>query len=437
MSSSKQKESDKDHGTNTPSNVIRKPNKRKSLLSLGSSIVSIWSNMKTGTDVLRNGVSLPIELYEPMTILQRTAEMFAYANLLTKAARQTDPIERLIYSTAYCVSGFVGTQRLFSNLNPMLGETFEYIDPEEGYRVLTEQVCHHPPVTALHADSSSWSVYSNCRVVTKFLGNSLDLRPCGRTYILFPECNELLFYSSPQVRIHNLVFGSMWLEHYGELKLTNLKTKASSVIKFKKSGVFSGLHYDVQGKLFDEKGNVLATFEGLWNQKLTVTRNKKSEKSEPEVIWNVDPSFFLPDSQYNFTEFAQKLIEFNSIHNPQILPPSDSRLRPDRLALQKGEVEQANLSKRFLEEQQRRFEKQRKDDNVEWEPSYFRNYDNGVIPETMYLYDGNYWEQREEKEKKIKEGEDPGDLLLPDHIKNQQADFVSLAKEYENLSAQK
>ena len=45
--------------------------------------------------------SLPVFLNEPLTILQKTAEVFGFSDLLTKAANHTDPYVRMVYVTTF------------------------------------------------------------------------------------------------------------------------------------------------------------------------------------------------------------------------------------------------------------------------------------------------------------------------------------------------
>jgi hypothetical protein len=43
--------------------------------------------------------------------------------------------------------------RIRKPFNPLLGETFEYIDPKRKFMYLSEQVSHHPPVSAFECES--------------------------------------------------------------------------------------------------------------------------------------------------------------------------------------------------------------------------------------------------------------------------------------------
>lgn len=76
-----------------------------------SLLTTLISSISLGMDVFKSGIPIPIQFYEPMTVLQRAAEMFAYSDLLIKASEETDPYSRLAYVVAYTISGFVGSER--------------------------------------------------------------------------------------------------------------------------------------------------------------------------------------------------------------------------------------------------------------------------------------------------------------------------------------
>jgi len=54
--------------------------------------------------------------------------------------------------------------------NPLLGETYELVNQEGGYCVIVEQVSHHPPMTALHAESDKWVFWQEYKLDIKFRG---------------------------------------------------------------------------------------------------------------------------------------------------------------------------------------------------------------------------------------------------------------------------
>ena len=69
--------------------------------------------------------------------------------MLEKAIDEPDSLKRLAIVSAYAISMFTNLEKSNTKpFNPMLGETFEYVTDK--YKVIAEQVSHHPPVTAWH-----------------------------------------------------------------------------------------------------------------------------------------------------------------------------------------------------------------------------------------------------------------------------------------------
>lgn len=393
---------------------------------------AMLSSLSLGMDLFRSGISLPIQIHEPMTILQRTTEMMTYSNLLVDANNAPDSYSRFAYVVAYAVSGFVGTERLFSDFNPILGETFEWIDPNTGAYVIAEQVSHHPPITSLHAENDDFILYQNVFVEAKFLGNSIDLRPQGRTYIHFKKSDDFFFFKSPNMRLRNIILGGMWIEHYGNMEIQNIKTGDTCIIKFKKSGLFEGTRYEVSGNITDSEGSKRVYVHGFWNKVLYgdwISHTGTHMPGYHSKLWSVDLNSFL-DGQYNFTKYAQKLLECNENHPKELLPPTDSRLRIDRVALAKNDYDTASKYKRHLELKQRNDKKEREKSNKTWVPVYFEKKTCEEFNEDVYIYSGGYWENREEKKKnldnKVADFKDP---FENEKIKGTACDFRAMRKE--------
>lgn len=105
-------------------------------------------------------ITLPVSFNEPTSLLQRVAEDMEYAELLNNAADRPDPTERMVYVATFAASEYASTiGRVAKPFNPLLGETYEYARPDQGYRFFIEQVSHHPPIGAAHAESDKWDYY--------------------------------------------------------------------------------------------------------------------------------------------------------------------------------------------------------------------------------------------------------------------------------------
>ncbi len=76
-----------------------------------------------------------------------------------------------------------------------------------------------------------------------------------------------------------------------------------------------------------------------------------------------------------------------------MLPPTDTRFRPDQRALENGDFKLAAFEKNRLEEKQRAVRKYNEKNKIEFKPSYFDEWKNPDDPEqTYYRYNGKYFE---------------------------------------------
>lgn len=75
-----------------------------------------------------------------------------------------------------------------------------------------------------------------------------------------------------------------------------------------------------------------------------------------------------------------------------LLPPTDTRLRPDQRALERGDLEEAERLKAQLENAQRDRRKQREEKGEKHEPKWFTY--RKEFEEELWQYNGRYWEMR-------------------------------------------
>ena len=94
---------------------------------------------------------------------------------------------------------------------------------------------------------------------------------------------------------------------------------------------------------------------------------------------------------YNFTSFGLQL-NYNPDSLRPTLPPTDSRFRPDQLALENGQTELASSEKARLEEKQRAACRERTEP---YEATYFREQIEPTSGDTIYLTTNDYWKTKE------------------------------------------
>lgn len=319
-------------------------------------------------------IAFPVTFNEPLTLLQRTAEEVEYYHLLHEASQTQDPIERMCYVAAFAVSGYAHTRHRSSRkgFNPLLAETFEI--PE--LKFIAEKVSHNPVVMAYHAEGDGWELYGTSCGKTKFWGKSLEFIPIGTHHVKIG--NDHYQWTKPHSFMRNLMMGTKYLEHTGNMTIDNVSTGARCVVEFKETGYW-GVPNQVNGAMYSPTGEIETTLEGKWDEALA----RKLSPNHLQVLWRATP---FPKNTLDFYGFTAWGITLNEV-TPNLkdkLPATDSRNRPDVRALEEGNLDLAEAEKERLEELQRERRRQGRDR----EPRWFRSEGD------EWVYAGGYWEQR-------------------------------------------
>lgn len=56
--------------------------------------------------------------------------------------------------------------------NPLLGETYEFVDANKNFRFFAEQVSHHPPIGAAIAECGAFDYWQDQMIKTKYVAPS-------------------------------------------------------------------------------------------------------------------------------------------------------------------------------------------------------------------------------------------------------------------------
>jgi hypothetical protein len=328
-------------------------------------------------------VILPVWIMQPFTMLQNMAEIMEYTECLDKAAATEDPHERMAWVVAFTMGPFAAVERPWKPFNPILGETFEYHKPTTGVKYIAEQVSHHPPVGASHAESPLWTYDLVSAPKTKFLGNSLEVYPVGRTRIKLKGTGEVYSLVPPPTKAHNVIIGSTWIDTFGDYTLLNATTGAKAHLFFTPCGWFGSGRYELSGTIRDAEGVPRLALSGAWNSHLECVECDEEGDPLPDAtprrLWTCREK---PENDpYSFTHFAHELNSCEGI-NPL---PSDSRRRPDRALLEVGRSGDSAVAKHALEEMQRAERRKREAENAGWKPRWFRS-----LPADAEVFEGEY-----------------------------------------------
>nr|KMM69477.1 oxysterol-binding protein 1 [Coccidioides posadasii RMSCC 3488] len=373
--------------------------------------ISLWGILKSmiGKDMTK--MTLPVSFNEPTSLLQRVAEDMEYTDLLDVAADRANSLERMIYVAAFAASEYASTiGRVAKPFNPLLGETYEYVRPDKGFRFFIEQVSHHPPIGAAYAESAKWDYYGESAVKSKFYGKSFDINPLGTWFLkLRPVTGgeELYTWKKVTSSVIGIITGSPTVDNYGPMTIKNWTTGEVCNLDFKPRGWTASSAYQVTGKVLDRDGVPKWSIGGRWNDKIyarhtpgyhePVSAPQNDASPNPDspqafLVWQANPR--PTGIPFNLTPFVVTLNAIPESLRP-FLPPTDTRLRPDQRAMEDGEYDFAATEKHRVEEKQRAKRRKREAKGEEFVPKWFSKGRCGVTGEEYWVYGGKYWKCRD------------------------------------------
>ncbi|KAG7279392.1 hypothetical protein CRUP_024211, partial [Coryphaenoides rupestris] len=398
---------------------------------------SIWSILRKCIGMELSKITMPVIFNEPLSFLQRLTEYMEHTYLIHRANESTDSIERMKCVAAFAVSAVASQwERTGKPFNPLLGETYELVRDDLGFRLISEQVSHHPPVSAFHAEGlqKDFVFHGSIYPKLKFWGKSVEAEPKGIITLELPKYNEAYTWTNPTCCVHNIIVGQLWIEQYGNMEVINHKTGEKCCLNFKPCGLFGGELHKVEGYIVDKSKKKVCALYGKWTECLHTVdaaafdahkrkggEVKKSGKAAPgkepegiplpdadtvevipgsQLLWRIAPRPANSAEMYSFTTFAMQLNE-TSEEIEALIPNTDCRLRPDIRAMERGDIDLASEQKNRLEEKQRAARKKRSQpDGADFStrtpalaPRWFHQGQNPFINSQDWLFSGGYWDR--------------------------------------------
>ncbi|XP_034284357.1 oxysterol-binding protein-related protein 6 isoform X9 [Pantherophis guttatus] len=357
-----------------------------------TSNINLWNILRNNIGKDLSKVSMPVELNEPLNTLQHLCEELEYSELLDKAAEIDDPYERMVLIAAFATSGYASTYYRAGSkpFNPLLGETYECIREDKGFRFFSEQVSHHPPISACHCESKNFVFWQDIRWKNKFWGKSMEILPIGTLNVTLPKYGDCYVWNKVTTCIHNILSGRRWIEHYGEVTIRNTKSSVCICkLTFIKVNYWNSNVNEVQGVVIDQEGKVVHRLFGKWHEGLYC-----GIAPSAKCIWRPGSMPTNYEHYYGFTRFAVELNELDPALK-DLLPKTDARFRPDQRHLEDGNLEVAAAEKQRIEELQRCRRRYLEENNIEHVPKFFKKVIEANQREAWVSND-TYWELRKD-----------------------------------------
>uniref|UniRef100_A0A8C7JSR5 Oxysterol-binding protein n=1 Tax=Oncorhynchus kisutch TaxID=8019 RepID=A0A8C7JSR5_ONCKI len=393
--------------------------------------LSIWSILRKCIGMELSKITMPVIFNEPLSFLQRLTEYMEHTYLIHQANASSDSIERMKCVAAFAVSAVASQwERTGKPFNPLLGETYELVREDLGFRLISEQVSHHPPVSAFHAEGlkKDFVFHGSIYPKLKFWGKSVEAEPKGIITLELPRYNEAYTWTNPTCCVHNIIVGQLWIEQYGNLEVLNHKTGERCCLNFKPCGLFGKELHKVEGYILDKSKKKVCSLYGKWTECMYIVdsaaleAHKRSGKRAEEkksckqgsgeeveeiplpeadtvevipgsqLLWRIAPRPENSIEMYSFTSFAMQLNELDK-DMEGLIPKTDCRLRPDIRAMENGDIDLASEEKKRLEEKQRAARKTRSKSDDEWKTKWFHQGQNPHNGYQDWLFSTGYWDR--------------------------------------------
>ncbi|XP_076177462.1 oxysterol binding protein isoform X5 [Ptiloglossa arizonensis] len=370
--------------------------------------LNLWSIMKNciGKDLSK--IPMPVNFSEPLSMLQRLTEDYEYADILDRAAECTDSYEQMAYVAAFTISSYSTTaSRTGKPFNPLLGETFECDRVDDlGWRAISEQVSHHPPMLAQHCEGRKWRCWQEFTMASKFRGKYLQVIPLGTAHLEMEGGMQHYTWRKVTTTVHNIIVGKLWVDQSGDTDIVNHKEGIKCHLKYTPYSYFSrDSQRKVKGIVMNSNNEVKWVVQGTWDTKIEIapvistsgTLDNQVYKTGPYILaWKRRMPAEDSYKYYNFTELACQLNE-----PEEGIAPTDSRFRPDQRLMENGQWDEANAEKLRLEEKQRLVRRAREHEAEKaatqglpyeaYEPQWFKKEQDPYTDSLCYVYGGEYW----------------------------------------------
>lgn len=310
-------------------------------------------------------LTAPPFLLSGVSLTEHPAYWAERTDLLTAPVAEPDPTRRMLLMLRWYLCAlkpqFTKRGRGRKPLNPFLGEIFlAKLQNEQGItRIVTEQVSHHPPVTAYHIWNEEYGIqvdgYHRQRA---YFSGTVHLDRVGHILIHLDKYDEgYVIGSLPKLRLEGLIPPPPYPEMEGSVRIVS-STGYIAKIDYYGRGWFRGKRNSFIARMYHEStpDDILFTCEGQW----------------------LDGSFTIKDAK------TQKTLETISTSGPLPLPPLvvapiaeqdplESRRAWNQVVqgIEKGDISIVAHEKSKLEEEQRAMRRKEKSEGREWQPRYF------------------------------------------------------------------
>ena len=247
-------------------------------------------------------------------------------------------------------------------LNPFLGELFlgQWEDEAGTTKLVSEQVSHHPPVTAYCIWNQDKGVQLQGYNAQKAsFSRTINVKQVGHALLHLAPFEEDYLITLPHLYIEGLITGSPYVELDRKTYITS-SSGYTSCINYSGRGWVSGKKNTFTAHLYPtgKEKDVLYTVDGHWNESFKIKEGKSKDVIDEYI------------AQANKTT----PLKLRPIEEQDEL---ESRRAWAKVAkgIETGDMDAVSREKSSIETSQRELRRKEKEEGREWERRYFKRAD--------------------------------------------------------------
>ncbi|SMY20792.1 unnamed protein product [Zymoseptoria tritici ST99CH_1A5] len=315
-----------------------------------------------------SAMTAPAWIVSNTSLTEYAAYWAEMPQLLVAPAAEKDPQKRMALVLKWFLSTLKSqyasrNEKLGSEkkpLNPFLGELFlgKWEDASGETQLVSEQVSHHPPVTAYSIWNNKHGVrLQGYNAQKASFGRTIHVRQVGHCVLHLDQWNEDYVVTLPALHIEGLIRGSPYVELNKSSYIVSSSGYASR-IDYSGAGWVSGTKNSVTAIVYPHgkeksKSSVLFTAEGSWTDTITFKDSSKN------VVYTLDTK-----------KEPKSTLQVRDIANQDPLESRRAWLKVSE-AIQKGDMNLTSQEKTKIEEFQRAQRKKEAAEGREWERTFF------------------------------------------------------------------
>eukprot|EP01132_Coremiostelium_polycephalum_P008616 gene8616-10606_t len=366
-------------------------------ISIFGAVKSFISQLSLGQELTK--VSMPSMFLMPYSILELAASRYLkYIHLLTSAVHEHDPARRMAIVIQYFFSCVRDGNFQRKPYNALLGEVhncfvnYKSFDGEKNStaRFIGEQVTHHPPLTAFHIlTTEGITLDCNVQFSAKFHMNSVSIVTTGAILITIPVKGDngktipetyIIDKGLPDAIVKNVIFGTRSINWTDAVDIMCKSSNTSATLHFDKNEYVKGdiYRYNEEKEEEEHHAKLKGYISGIVNIDYldSVASEAAPVKSSSSSKKNKKKAQKAHKNQHSPTDTV--LIDTEKLTANQTLYPKQTDAlsslnvwKEVSKAIVANDMDQADVVKKEIEDEQRKRLKSTKDDDKK-ERQYFK-----------------------------------------------------------------